>query len=645
MKSQKVKIVSKKNFFSFINKLIEDKNIETIGVQLKENKFVFDQLDKAEDLELNYDITILPPKKYFLPQNEELMTFNIKNNFDVKENIDIKKRVIIGIHPYDIIAIQQADKIYLDSQTDNFYKKRRENTIIIGSDIQTVSKNSFAKSMGTHIVEKGFDLLITDLGNKYSLIIGSEKGKDLLNKYAEFRDSRNSEIKKIDKIRKSIEQNYNKVVNINKDEIPSLLNSNYEHSIWKEKSDKCLECASCVMVCPTCFCYDVKDNISLDIKEGKRYRTWDACLLQDFTKIGSGEIFRNGIKERYRHRFYRKGNYLNERYGFVACVGCGRCGTACLPNIADPCDLINDLSSSGKINHTGKFFIKTDKKIEETGIIHMPKKATIKKIEKLTDSERLFKIELDDKKNLNHDPGQFVEVSVFGIGEAPISISSAPDKSPSFEIVVRKIGDVTSKLFSMNIGDKLGIRGPFGNGFDVKELKNKNLLFVAGGLGLPPMRSLVNFVTSKDQRSKYKNITILYGCKQPCEMLFEDEIKKWQKIKDVECKLTVDQCDDGECWAGEIGLITTLFPKIKLDKTDSKNTIAIVIGPPVMYKFVIKCLKTIGFPDENIYVSLERRMKCGVGKCGHCQINGTYVCKEGPVFNYDQIKYLPEAFE
>ena len=113
----------------------------------------------------------------------------------------------------------------------------------------------------------------------------------------------------------------------------------------------------------------------------------------------------------------------------------------------------------------------------------------------------------------------------------------------------------------------------------------------------------------------------------------------------MECKLTVDQCQDGDCWAGEVGLITTLFPKIKLDKSDSKNTMAIIIGPPVMYKYVIECLKTIGFPDENILVSLERRMKCGVGKCGHCQINGIYVCKEGPVFNYNQIKNLPEAFE
>jgi sulfite reductase subunit B len=255
----------------------------------------------------------------------------------------------------------------------------------------------------------------------------------------------------------------------------------------------------------------------------------------------------------------------------------------------------------------------------------------------------LFEIELDDNKPLGHQPGQFVEVSLFGIGEAPISICSPPDNTPRFELAVRKVGNVTSKLFSMAVGDKVGIRGPFGNGFDVPSLEGKSLLFVSGGIGLFPARSLIKHVVDRNYRDQFKDITILYGCKQPCEVLFMDEIEQWQKVKDVTCKLTVDRCAEEECWAGEVGLITTLFPKISLDKADIQQTIAIVIGPPVMYKFVIQCLKTMGMPDENILLSLERRMKCGVGKCGHCQINGVYVCKEGPVFNYRDIKDLPEA--
>ena len=643
--SKDIKIISKKEINSFIGKLIKEKSYEVVGVKSKGERFVFGPLESADELRLDYDVTILPPKKYFLPQYERLMSFDLEKPFDVKENDIEKSRIIVGMHPYDIIALEQADKVYLDSQKDDFYKKRRDETIIIGVDVQKVSERSFAASMGTNVTETGFDLMLTNLGDNYAVTIGSKKGEGLLNKSATTKDATESDIKKIQQVRKDIASKYKRKVKLDSDNWSSLLVANYDNSIWEEKSDKCLECSSCTMVCPTCYCYDVKDEVSLNLKNGERIRTWDGCLLRDFTKIGSGEVFRGDIKNRYRHRFFRKGNYLPERYGFVACVGCGRCGTACLPDIADPCDVMNDLSIFGGSGDTDKFFIKQETKVDETETIHIPRKSTIKRMEKLTETETFFEIELDDKKPLGHKPGQFVEVSIFGIGEAPISVSSAPSKSSSFELVVRKVGNVTTRLFKMKPGDKLGIRGPFGNGFDVKSMEKKHLLFTSGGIGMVPLRSLINYVLDNENRKKFKDVTILYGAKQPSEVLFMDEIEEWKKIPDVKCELTVDQCADGECWSGCVGLITTLFPKIKLDKFDSKNTIAVIIGPPIMYKFVIKCLQTLGIPDENILVSLERRMKCGVGKCGHCQINGIYVCKEGPVFNYSQVKNLPEAFE
>jgi len=639
-----VKIIAKKDFDSLVNNLIQDETYEIVGVKTRGKKFVFDILENASELCLNYDVTILPPKKYFLPQFEKLMDFNLEKPFDVKENEDDKLRIIIGMHPYDIIALEQMDKLYLDSQRDDFYKRRRDNTIIIGVDIQKVSERSFAASMNTHVTDSGFDLLLTNLGNIYAITIGSEKGRQLLQKHVATKNATDEDIKKVQEVHDILFSKYKRKVKIEKKDWSSFLVANYDHALWEERSDKCLGCSSCTMVCPTCFCYDVKDEVSLNLKDGKRIRTWDGCLLRDFTKIGSGEVFREDMRDRYRHRFFRKGNYLPERYGFVACVGCGRCGTACLPDIADPCDVMNELSQFETAEDTDRFFIKQKTTTSEKGTIHIPGEATIKRMKKLTEMETLFEIELDDKNPLNHKPGQFVEVSIFGIGEAPISVSSAPSNSSSFDIVVRKVGNVTSKLFTMKIGDKLGIRGPFGNGFDVESLEKKNLLFISGGIGMVPMRSLIDYVVDKNNRKKFKDITILYGCKRPCEVLFTDEVKKWEKVDNLICKMTVDQCDDGECWVGEVGLITTLFPKIKLDTADSKNTIAVVIGPPIMYKFVIQCLKTLGFPDENILVSLERRMKCGVGKCGHCQINGVYVCKEGPVFNYSQIRNLPEAF-
>ena len=644
-KDKTYRTISKKELNRFIDTLIQNKDYDVIGVKEKGIRFVFDLLENAKELRLDYDVTILPPKKFFLPQYEPLMDFHLEETFNVKKADVGKPKVIVGIHPYDIIALEQTDRLYLDDQKDDFYKQRRDSSVIIGVDMQQVSDRSFAGSMNTYFTESGYDLLLTYIESKYVVTIGTEKGAHILNTYAKTEPATNSEIKKIDAVRQQIFHQFSKKVKVPKEEWSTILVANYHHPIWEKRSQKCMECSSCTLVCPTCFCYDVKDDVSLDLKEGTRVRTWDSCLIRDFTLIGSGEIFRDDISKRYRHRFYRKGNYLPERYGFVACVGCGRCGIACLPDIADPCAIINDLSHFERADDTDRYIIKQQNKVDIKETIHIPRKATIKHTEQLTENEKLFEIELDDKQPLNHKPGQFVEVSIFGVGEAPISISSGPSNKYSFEIVVRKVGNVTNHLFRMKPGDNIGIRGPLGNGFDMKSFEKKHLLLSAGGLGIAPMRSVIQYVLDKDNRKRFRDITILYGAKNPSLILFKHETDEWCDMDDVVCELTVDECVEGECWTGCTGLITTLYPKIKLDKYDSENTVAIIIGPPVVYQYIIKCLETLGIPDKNIYVSLERRMKCGVGKCGHCQINGIYACKEGPVFNYETIKHLPEAFE
>ncbi|MFH1821901.1 MAG: FAD/NAD(P)-binding protein [Methanobacteriota archaeon] len=268
--------------------------------------------------------------------------------------------------------------------------------------------------------------------------------------------------------------------------------------------------------------------------------------------------------------------------------------------------------------------------------IYKPEIAKIKKVEKLTSTERLFDMELLSGKSLGHKPGQFVELSIFGVGEAPISISSAPSRKPTFQVCVRELGNVTKALHKKKPGDKVGIRGPFGNGFDLKDFKGKDVLFIAAGLGLAPMRSLIWSVLNS--RKNYGKVYILYGARNPQILLFRNELKVWEKRDDVEFHSTVDVGD--ESWHGNVGVITTLIPLVKFDP---EKTQAVVIGPPVVYRFVIRELKNRRVDDKNIWVSLERKMKCGVGKCGHCQINNIYVCQDGPVFNYDKIKNLPEA--
>lgn len=269
--------------------------------------------------------------------------------------------------------------------------------------------------------------------------------------------------------------------------------------------------------------------------------------------------------------------------------------------------------------------------------LFVPQPAKIINIEPLTNLEKVFKVELLNGQSLGHKPGQFVEVSVMGIGEAPISVSSSPSRSDGiFEICVRKVGDVTRALHSKSLNDRIGIRGPFGRGFPIDKFRGKDLLFAPGGLGLAPLRSLINQVL--DERALFGHLIILYGARNPSELLFKHDLRVWQEREDIELHITVDRGDDN--WTGHTGVITTLFSDISIYP---RNTVAITVGPPVMYRFVLIELLGKGISEGNIYLSLERRMKCGVGKCGHCQINNIYACQSGPVFSYKEIKGLEEA--
>lgn len=267
--------------------------------------------------------------------------------------------------------------------------------------------------------------------------------------------------------------------------------------------------------------------------------------------------------------------------------------------------------------------------------LYLGQLATVTAVRALTDKEKLLDVRMPSGP-LGHTPGQFVEVSVFGYGEAPISVASSPTVPDQFQLCVRNVGTVTGALHRLQPGAAIGIRGPFGRGFPLGRLQGRDILFVAGGLGLAPLRSLINYVF--DRRHDFAHVTILIGARTPDELLFRDEFEAWERRHDADVHVTVDRAND--TWSGHVGVITTLFPKVQLDP---KTTVVVIVGPPVMYRFALAETFAKGVSGEQIYVSLERRMKCGVGKCGHCQINGVYVCQKGPVFGYAEIAGLEEA--
>ena len=270
----------------------------------------------------------------------------------------------------------------------------------------------------------------------------------------------------------------------------------------------------------------------------------------------------------------------------------------------------------------------------------MPEPARIVRTYHLTEDVKFFQVRLADMDkalSFKYKAGQFAMISILGSGEAPFSISSTPSRPGLLEFCIRKTGVVTDSIFRLKENDLIGIRGPFGNGFPVDSMRDKDILITMGGLGAAPLRSVLLYCL--DNRDLFNRVILLHGAKRPAEMIFRDEFFALKKREDLECHLSVDQDDTGE-WPENIGVVTKLFPKIS--DIDPENTVALVCGPPVMYKFVIEELIKLNIPKDQILMTLERRMKCGVGKCGHCAIDYIYTCTEGPVFTYWDVLHMRE---
>jgi len=272
--------------------------------------------------------------------------------------------------------------------------------------------------------------------------------------------------------------------------------------------------------------------------------------------------------------------------------------------------------------------------------VYLPKVAILDRVVSEIPEVKTFYWHFEDPEEQqafgNFRPGQFAQVSLFGVGEFPTSLPPSPTEKQTF-FTVRQVGSCTTALHQLAPGTKFAVRGPYGNGFPMQEYYGKNLVFVAGGIGLIPLRSCI--VYALQNRDKYDRIQIFYGAKTPKELMYVPALEEWGKAEGIECHLTVDCAADG--WTGHVGVVGSLF-KVPGVEVPVENTIAFVCGPPVMFRFVIKDLLGMGFQEQNIVSTLERYMKCGVGKCGHCCIGVAYVCVDGPVFTYQQIKKLGE---
>jgi sulfhydrogenase subunit gamma (sulfur reductase) len=269
---------------------------------------------------------------------------------------------------------------------------------------------------------------------------------------------------------------------------------------------------------------------------------------------------------------------------------------------------------------------------------YLPRLAQIEEIRIETNTEKTFTMRLpDEDSGMAFTPGQFIELSVLGAGEAPFGLASSPAETHRFQSTVRRYpaGVVTVPLHRMEVGDHVGVRGPFGNGFPLEECVGRDMLLVAGGLGLPTLRAAVFYLL--DHRDDYGDVTLLYGARTPQDRLYKYDLDVWTESPALECRQTVDVAD--ETWVGEAGYVSQLVEKLQLDPD---NTRVFMCGPAVMIQPVVALLKLMGLADQQMYVNMEAHMKCGIGKCGHCLIRDKYVCLDGPVFTYDEVKQMQQ---
>jgi len=275
-------------------------------------------------------------------------------------------------------------------------------------------------------------------------------------------------------------------------------------------------------------------------------------------------------------------------------------------------------------------------------VLLKPEICTIQEVIQETPDVKTFRLKFKDDSIMDKftwNPGQFVEFSIIGSGECTFCIASSSTRKGTFDCSIKKAGLITADIHNLlDVGSEIGIRGPYGNWFPFEEIKGQNLLYIGGGIGLAPLRSLIQYTL--DNRKDYKDITILYGARTSADMVYKKEIEEWKKMEDVNVILTIDKQED--LWFDNVGVV----PKILEEKVhpDLSCTKVITCGPPIMIKYTLMSLDKMGFAPKDVITTLEMRMQCGLGKCGRCNIGSTYVCKDGPVFTYEQMKKLPDEF-
>jgi len=335
------RIIEKQRLADLLHGLMAD--YEVIGPVAKGDDFVFAPIEDASLLRLDYDTTLLPPKKYFVPPVEKLMEFSLAGGEAVSSLEPATPRILFGLHACDLNALMLMDNIFLSGYEDPYYKSRRENTLLVG--VGCVPKEScFCNAWGTDEVHKGFDIFLTDLGDRYFVSIRSILGADLIDHHVQAREITPEDTARFQDVTKAFKESFAEPLDTA--QLPLLLDAKFDDPLWDALGEKCLGCGACSMVCPTCYCFDVKDRLTPDGADGSRLRNWDSCMFSEFAEVAQRHNFRGDRASRVKYRYYHKHWGYLSKFERVLCVGCARCERACKVDIS-PRVVIEALQSKG----------------------------------------------------------------------------------------------------------------------------------------------------------------------------------------------------------------------------------------------------------------------------------------------------------
>ncbi len=584
---------------------------------------------REDDAALGYVVGPTSAKELFFPAKETL--YRAERRADGKVGFTAvvpppQPKTLFGVRACDLAAVAVQDRVFVGgTHHEPRYAARREDTLVIGAHCLEPGALCFCASMGTGPrVSSGADLALAERldeeGHVFLVEALTERGEALLSAL-ETSEAREEDQRWLDEGLEAARAKMGRTLDTT--DLPGKLFAALDHPRWADVAARCLSCGNCTSVCPTCFCSTSEDPSDLDGQHAQHERLWESCFSREHSEL-HGHPVRPKTEERYRQWLTHKLGAWVSQLGSSGCVGCGRCIAWC-PSGIDLTEEVRALTADGAAP-VSLPIAKEVTSAEEEALV--PRPATVLAVTSETSDVVTLSLAIEGGKAFL--PGQFHQLSIPGIGEAPISVSG--NDGAGAEHTIRAVGKLTEALCALRPGAQLGVRGPYGRGWPLEELAGAPVVVVAGGIGLAPLREALRQMLADP--SRYPAVSLFYGARTPDDLLYTRELLGWVDRPGFHLHTSVDRA--GPTWRGNVGVVTRLLRRA----TVAEGASAILCGPEVMMRFTVEALSKLGVPHARQWVTMERHMKCATGTCGRCQYGPYFVCKDGPVFRFDEVSML-----